>query len=105
MTYHNYDEGGPEKPDCDTVTKNEEDEETFMIPAVFGFGAFTLVFERFFFRSFVLLVTQRPQLALVGFFTTGFFVPGSGEQVRRVRKRNKRRPVADQQRKRNDGGP
>ena len=24
VTYHNYDEGGPEKPDCDTVTKNEE---------------------------------------------------------------------------------
>ena len=45
MTYHNYNEGGPEKPDCDTVTKNEEEEETFMIPAVFGFGAFTLVFD------------------------------------------------------------
>ena len=45
VTYHNYDEGGPEKPDCDTVTKNEEEEETFMIPAVFGFGAFTLVFD------------------------------------------------------------
>ena len=45
MTYHNYDEGGPGKPDCDTVTKNEEEEETFMIPAVFGFGAFTLVFD------------------------------------------------------------
>ena len=27
------------------MTKNEEEEETFMIPAVFGFGAFTLVFD------------------------------------------------------------
>jgi len=46
VTYHNYNDGGPEKPDCDTSTTNEEEEEeTFMIPAVFGFGAFTLVFD------------------------------------------------------------